>query len=562
MLRSPVRGTACVARPVWLAALMATFHLATCESDAAGPKFYADDPLLEEPDTQDAGAVQPWEITPLYNGIINTFSRPGDKTQNVRAQNVNTLDEVPDSSWYTNRIGSRPIATEDVAKGPDTCDGPGPGPWTVISAEDDGLTPKIRIRDSDGRAWHLRFDAQGYPAMATGTQVVVTKLIWALGYNVPESHIASLRPEDLVVGRDAVLTVISGRTRPMKTQDIGFVLRTAPRDRDGAYRVVASQALPGRALGGFRFYGTRPDDPNDVIPHEHRRELRGYRVFAAWLDLVDSPAIDTVDVLVSESGRSVVRHYLVHFDTALGSGALGPREHWEGNEYMFEGLGPIKRDLVSFGLRVEPWRAVPVYESRTIGRLQLGNEEWNPEAWVPRVPNPAFLRTRPDDKFWAALKLAAVTDDMIRAVVKTGQFGDPKSEDMLAKALIDRRDAIGRAYLTAINPVVRPRLDASAVLKFSNAAVDTGLAPASESYRVRWYRFDNATGASTLLGEAEGADPTFEPPVELSAEPGVFVKIEICAVHPRYTWWQSPAAAYFRSTTGGWQLVGFERIPE
>ena len=25
----------------------------------------------------------------------------------VRAQNVNTVDEVPDSSWFTNRVGHR-----------------------------------------------------------------------------------------------------------------------------------------------------------------------------------------------------------------------------------------------------------------------------------------------------------------------------------------------------------------------------------------------------------------------------------------------------------------------
>ena len=51
----------------------------------------------------------------------------------------------------------------------------------------------------------------------------------------------------------------------------------------------------------------------------------------------------------------------------------------------------------------------------------------------------------------------AFTDEMIRAVVKTGQFSDPAAERHLADVLIKRRDKIGRAYLVPINPIVDPR---------------------------------------------------------------------------------------------------------
>ena len=68
-----------------------------------------------------------------------------------------------------------------------------------------------------------------------------------------------------------------------------------------------------------------------------------------------------------------------------------------------------------------------------------------PEQWRPRVPNPAYVRSRPDDTFWAARKLMAISDELIRAAVKAGQYTDPRAEQFLADALIERRDKIGRA---------------------------------------------------------------------------------------------------------------------
>ena len=58
----------------------------------------------------------------------------------------------------------------------------------------------------------------------------------------------------------------------------------------------------------------------------------------------------------------------------------------------------------------------------------------------------------------------AFTDDLIRAAVRTGQYSDKAAADHLASVLMKRRDAIGRAYLTAINPIVNPRLDAAGAL--------------------------------------------------------------------------------------------------
>ena len=80
-----------------------------------------------------------------------------------------------------------------------------------------------------------------------------------------------------------------GDRLPLTPTRLQRMLKGSPRDTRGRIRVLASKYLPGEVLGPFRYYETRSDDPNDVILHENRRELRGLRLFAAWLNH-DDPA--------------------------------------------------------------------------------------------------------------------------------------------------------------------------------------------------------------------------------------------------------------------------------
>lgn len=525
----------------------------------AASRFYPDDPIVLERDPENAAFAEPWTIDLLYDLLENMFTRPGDKALDVRAQDVNTIDEVPDSNWFTNRAGSRPMTPDEIAIGPDLKSGPAEGTWTVISAKNDGVTPGFTIRDMNNDVWFIKFDPPGYSAMATGTEVVITKMMWALGYFVPENHIARLEPSKLVIAPATSYKLPSGRKRQMKPDDVSTLLRLAQKDRDGSYRVIASLALPGKPLGGFHFYGTRPDDPNDTVPHEHRRELRGYRVFAAWFNHVDSKSINTLDTLITGETSSYIRHNLLDFGSDLGSAALAPREAWEGYEYLLEDPKAIRNDLVTFGFRVEPWRTIPMYKSRSVGRLTRDNKSWDPDTWVPRVPNAAFLRARADDKFWAARKAMAISDDMIRAAVKTGQFQDQESEAFLTQALIDRRNAIGQKYLTAINPIVDPSINSS--LRFGNAAVDYGFAAPPQRYEAEWFSFNNETGESSSLGSTAAEIPEVLLPDAMPGATGAYVKISIKAISNNFPAWQQPVIVYFHKTDEAWKLVGFERQP-
>jgi hypothetical protein len=526
---------------------------------AATSKFFDDDPIWVERDTQDASSVKPME-TSLFVDITSNAIRRTATQAPVRAQNLNSVDEVPDSSWFTNRAGRQPLTADEIERGPNTNAGPAPGPWTITSSKSDGVTPGFTVKDANGERWFLKFDAPGYRAMSTGTEVAVTKLMWALGYNVPENHIAYVRAEQFVIGDGATYTRPGGKRRAMRADDVGDLLERANQERDGSYRVVASRALPGKPIGRLRFYGTRPDDPNDIVSHENRRELRGYGVFAAWLNHVDAKSINSLDTLVAENGRSHVRHNLLDFGSALGSGGVGPADFWAGEEYLIEPAS-VGKQLVGFGFSFPKWHTEPYYESPSIGRLPADNTDFDPAAWKPRVRNQAFVNARPDDTFWAARTLATLSTPLLRAAVRAGQFGDPAAEDFLVRALAQRRDAIARAYLVAVNPIADPRF-ADGTLGFTNAAVDADVARAPRSYRASWWTYDNATGKTGRIAETSAATTSLPAPANLPAQDGVFIKVQLSAIDAEFESWEMPVDAYFRLRGGEWRLVGFERMPE
>src|SRR3954468_6223784 len=85
----------------------------------AGPRFYPDDPLAADNDGAfDASGAKELDLSETYDFVENSFSSPGNHDA-IRAVNVNTLDEVPDSSWFTNRIGRRPMPVSEILRGPD-----------------------------------------------------------------------------------------------------------------------------------------------------------------------------------------------------------------------------------------------------------------------------------------------------------------------------------------------------------------------------------------------------------------------------------------------------------
>jgi hypothetical protein len=396
--------------------------------------------------------------------------------------------------------------------------------------------------------------------MGVGAELIGAAIYHALGYNVVQGYSAELDPATIVIGPNATTVDMSGRRRRLRRDDIDRILARAARQPNGKYRVLASRFADGRPLGFFRYYGTRPDDPNDIHPHEHRRELRGSRVFAAWLNHDDSRALNSLDMLVGPEGRRYVRHYMFDFGSIMGSGSTVAQRPRAGNEYILE-WKPALKTLFTLGLFVRPWILVDYDASeqyRAAGRFEA--DFFDPIAWRPEYPNPAFGNMRADDAFWAARLVARFSDEAIRAIVGRARYSEPGAAAYLAEVLIRRRDKVVNTWLTGVNPIVEPQLAPDGTLTFQNAAVSAGVASRPTEYVLTWSRFDNVTGQPTGPGsEQRVVEPRGTAPSELVRETG-FLSVTIRTRHPAFASWAKPVHIVFRRLGEAWQAVGLERL--
>jgi hypothetical protein len=527
------------------------------------PRFYADDPIWRDPDSRDIPPVQDVDLSKSYEFVVHTFSDPA-KSEG-QALNVNSVGEVPDSSWFTNRIGQHPMSIADVVRGPESHGGPASGAWFVTGRPDAGITPKFTIRDSRGDTYMIKLDPSRFPELPSSVEVISTKIFHSIGYHVPDDVIVRFHPSQLDIAPDAKLRMASGDTRAIERADVERWLRDQPRAADGTIRALASRFVPGKVVGQFRFTGTRSDDPNDIFPHERRRELRGLRVFAAWLNHDDARAINTIDTLVEDEGRRYIRHYLQDFGSNLGSGSTSAQQPRGGYEYLIEG-DDIGKGLAGFGFWSRPWTRVKYQPAASLGNIEA--DFFEPWKWKTEYPNPAFVRMDAADAFWAASIAARFTDDMIRAIVNTGELSDAAAARTLGDIIIRRRDKVVAYWMTRTNPIDAFRVQSTAaagtVLSFDNAAVRLGLAGSMATYHMTWTSFDNLTGWESPMGTtwnsaATSASVPYDAwgPKDPSGARYAVARIE--TLHPRFPHWRSPVVVTLRDRAGVRDIVGIER---
>jgi hypothetical protein len=407
-----------------------------------------------------------------------------------RARGINALDEVPNSTWFTNRVGVRDVPIEELRERPGSIGSPeAHRPWTVVSSKVGGLTLGFIIKDARGEKFLLKFDPRGYPEAETGTQVIVGKLLWLFGYNVTDDYVVYLRKDDLVLAPDAAIKDGKGNSWPLDRDELDRRLDTVEVNEDGSIRALASHWLPGKPLGGHSPEGVRADDPNDRIPHELRRDLRGAYALFSWLDHNDLHDANRLDMWVADPAdpqRHYVKHYWIDFGIGLGFGASKNLEPRYGYEYHLD-FGAITRSLLSLGVLERPWeRRQATNDLRGVGYYET--EAYDPGSWVAQSPAyvPIYVADRVD-KFWASKIMMRITRAHIEAAIDAARLTDPRAKAWLADALIARQRKTAKYWFDRVNPV-----DAFSVeggeLCFTDLALVHDFAPAKGTrYSLTFY---------------------------------------------------------------------------
>ncbi|MFB6264830.1 MAG: hypothetical protein ABEL76_14580 [Bradymonadaceae bacterium] len=465
------------------------------------------------------------------------------------AANVNALGHVPNSSWFTNRLSRHQLSPERVARGPcERARMPREGEWVIrggkIGGNNPGFQVEVRREDGSSTRYFMKFDGELQTERATGADVI----------------------DRLELGDDASKEDQLGRETPLTEADVRRAMKYAPRLKDGRVRAVTSKFLPGQPLGPFSYDGVRRDDPNDALPHEDRRELRGSRLLAAWLNHFDARQQNTYTSFISrgDSDRGYVQHFVIDFGDCLGSQWPSDAMTRRFGHSWYVDPAHLFTDLFTFGAIPRPWhRENSPPESTIFGYYDVAH--FDPAAWKAGYPNIAFRRMDLRDAFWATNIISKFSDEHVRALVDTARFTRESYDRYLERVMIGRRDKIVETYFRKLSPLVKPVYRNGRVC-VRDAWVARGYGPASSGfYDVRIAGSGGPTGDWRQLERAPGSDGELcvdVPPAKRFARRREDLVVSLRVRRPGQTQPARPARFHCRPQPDAdrYRLVGILRV--
>ena len=413
-------------------------------------------------------APEPYDATLYWDGADNLLFRPLSETVGLATSgesvNANSLDEVPDSAWFTNRLGVRLVNLEELRRNAcsknqilDPEHAPD-GSWVIDKGKSSGSTPGFRIKVPGKGKYLVKVEALG-PERQVAATVIGEAVYYAAGYNASCEQALYVRPS--IFKLTPGLTSRKGNFGDEYAFDQKALdeLLAKSTMRGGLLRISASAWLPGYPIGQFRYEGTRGDDPNDVVAHQDRRELRGARLLAAWIDHFDSREGNSLDTWMADgkgappdSSPGHVVHYQIGTSAALGSvWAWDEISRRLGYSYILD-WRDMSVDFVTLGATARVWDEVQKTPGHEIfGYFDVAH--FDPETWKNEYSNMAFSRMTERDGAWMARILARFTPQMVRALAEMGQFSDSANTDYLESVLQGRLARILQRYLTHLSSI-------------------------------------------------------------------------------------------------------------
>jgi hypothetical protein len=439
--------------------------LAACASNPVGTlRFEVAPPVTRVADRaplEQAPAERPYYRSMYHvdSFALRRTTRWLDVRVPTRARDVNSLDEVPDSSWFTNRIGVREISLDELRRGANVDGNPFEHlPWTITNAKVGGTALGFIFVDARGIKHLLKFDLSNVPEMETGAHAIGHRLLWAAGYSVPQDHIGYIKRSDLVVSPKATKKDVFGNKKPLVVADLDKGLERVFHTSDGRIRVLASRFLPGIPIGPYARQGTRPDDPNDRIPHELRRSVRGEVPLFSWINHSDIQEDNTLDIFIPYPGpdgkpgkRGHVVHHLLDFGKAFG--VMNNSNSWKtvGHTYRLD-VRYALQSLITIGLWKRPWDGVddqPVPPG--IGMFDSGS--FDPACWRTNSPYWPFEDHDRFDGYWGAKLVMRFTRAQIETAVGEAKYSNADATTYMVKTLLERQRKIGRYWFRQVSPL-------------------------------------------------------------------------------------------------------------
>ncbi len=156
----------------------------------------------------------------------------------------------------------------------------------------------------------------------------------------------------------------------------------------------------------------------------------------------------------------------------------------------------LVKNLIGLGIYSPPWQRASFPNIHGTGRFEY--ETFDPRLWMPNFNLAPLANALPDDKYWAAKQVMAFTDDDIRALVKSGEYSDPRAVEWLSECLDQATRQNREGILLRCSPAGR--------IQNRGWPADVQALGRSLRLRARAFLYDSVDYVQQLHGRKSAAD--------------------------------------------------------